>query len=153
MRISTLGRLIPIFCALVVPVALQAADSSDQPSKLEKKVKEVQAACKSDIDQFCSKVNPGEGRMAACLNSVEDQLSSGCKKTWTDTKTGISKKIDKADVAFRKDCGEDVQKYCSDVPSGRGRILSCLNGHKDSLSSSCKQFEAKLDQKLSEIVG
>jgi hypothetical protein len=93
-------------------------------SKGMKTIEKVKTDCKSDLKKFCSEVTPGEGRVAACLNSNEDQLSSKCKNTWLTTKETISKKIDKADVQFRKDCNEDVQKFCADVPSGRGRILA-----------------------------
>jgi hypothetical protein len=115
-------------------------------------VSKLKQSCGADIKQFCSGVKPGGGRIAACLESRQDQLSSQCKETWTTAKTDISKRIDRADVAFRKQCGADVQKFCSDVPSGKGRLLSCLGDHQSELSSSCKNFQAKLDQKLDDFV-
>ena len=36
-------------------------------------------------------------------------------------------------------CAGDVQKLCSDVPPGGGRIISCLQQHKEEVSDACKQ--------------
>ena len=35
-------------------------------------------ACKTDVKQFCSEVERGEGRILACLKENEAQLSKGC---------------------------------------------------------------------------
>jgi hypothetical protein len=40
-------------------------------------------------------------------------------------------------------CADDARKFCSDVPSGGGRILACLKQNKDSLSDKCKQAAAQ----------
>jgi hypothetical protein len=39
----------------------------------------------------------------------------------------------------RTACAEDVQKLCSNVPPGGGRIIACLKLHKDEVSQGCKQ--------------
>jgi hypothetical protein len=36
-------------------------------------------------------------------------------------------------------CAADVQKLCSNVPQGGGRIIACLKQHKDEVSQGCKQ--------------
>lgn len=40
-------------------------------------------------------------------------------------------------------CADDARKFCSDVPSGGGRIMACLKQNKDSLSDQCKQAAAQ----------
>jgi hypothetical protein len=114
---------------------------------------EVQSACQSDLKKYCSDVTPGQGRLASCLDSREDKLSKDCKDTWRSAKANISQRVDKAEVAMRKSCGNDIDKYCSNVPSGKGRILDCLSDHKDSLSDSCTRFSAQLEQRLAEVIG
>jgi hypothetical protein len=54
-------------------------------SQLEALAKAVKAelqkigkACKNDIDKFCAKVEPGEGRIAMCLSDNSASLSKGC---------------------------------------------------------------------------
>lgn len=38
----------------------------------------------------------------------------------------------------REACKPDVDKFCSDVKPGGGRIISCMRQHKDELSQACK---------------
>lgn len=154
MRVQTMAAFIAV--ALMIPAAFTHADTTpNQPAqgKLSKRFSALEKACSNDITQFCSNINPGQGRIAACLNSVQDQLSMGCKDAWTSAKADVSKQIDKLDVAFRKNCGNDVQKYCSETPQGKGRILSCLDSHDADLSNTCKNFQAKVEKKLEKEMG
>ncbi|HTP65184.1 MAG TPA: cysteine rich repeat-containing protein [Geobacteraceae bacterium] len=36
-------------------------------------------------------------------------------------------------------CKEDVQKFCSDVTPGEGRVIKCLKEHEQELSQSCQE--------------
>lgn len=133
--------------SLISPISLISTTQAEETTGKQMRDR-LKTACKDDVDKLCNGITPGGGRIAACLDSKQDQLSSGCKTAWTSTKADISNRMDKAEVAFRKNCGSDVQKFCADVPSGKGRLLQCLDDHEDSLSNSCKSFQAKLDQKL-----
>src|ERR1700733_6937938 len=42
-------------------------------------------------------------------------------------------------AGLRAGCANDAKKFCATVDPGGGRILQCLNDHKDSLSEKCKQ--------------
>ncbi|MDR3674030.1 MAG: cysteine rich repeat-containing protein [Acidobacteriota bacterium] len=46
----------------------------------------------------------------------------------------------------RTACAADVQKLCSNVPTGGGRIIACLKQHKDEVSDRCKQAIASAMQ-------
>ena len=39
-----------------------------------------QVACKADVEKLCSGVEPGNGRIAACLKQNEAQVSAACKE-------------------------------------------------------------------------
>jgi hypothetical protein len=39
----------------------------------------------------------------------------------------------------RAACAADVQKLCSNVPTGGGRIIACLQQHKEEVSDRCKR--------------
>ena len=39
----------------------------------------------------------------------------------------------------RTACAADVQKLCSNVPQGGGRVIACLKQHKEEVSDRCKQ--------------
>ena len=40
----------------------------------------ARAACRADLQQFCAGVQPGGGRMLACLKEHRDQVSDACKQ-------------------------------------------------------------------------
>ncbi len=131
----------------------EGTEHSATHSSMKEERAKLKAACESDAKTLCADVTPGEGRVASCLDSKENQLSPQCKTVWTDTKTKISKAMDKANVNFRKNCSTDAQKFCADVPSGRGRILDCLTQHEQSLSSSCTNFLSEIEKKLNQMMG
>lgn len=132
-------------------VSAFAAKASSGAAELRQAIGKAKADCAQDIDKLCSDVTPGGGRVLDCLSSKADKLSTSCANSQTDLKAAASKAMDRATVAFRKDCGGDVQKFCKDVPSGQGRLLDCLSKHEDGLSGSCKNFEAKLSEKVQEF--
>jgi hypothetical protein len=59
-------------CAFVLnEVALQAQTTADR-------LKEAVTACQGDIDKFCGKTQPGQGRIAACLAANKTSVSKNC---------------------------------------------------------------------------
>ena len=43
-------------------------------------VADARAACDTDIQKLCPRVQPGGGRIFACLKQHKDQVSDGCKQ-------------------------------------------------------------------------
>ena len=43
-------------------------------------------------------------------------------------------------------CATDIQKLCTGVQPGGGRILACLRQHKDQVSDGCKQAVVKVNK-------
>lgn len=93
-------------------------------------------ACKADLDKICPGVQPGEGRILACLEGKTDQLSPACKDD-------VSKKLG----AFYKGCKADADKLCPTVERGEGRVMQCLADNEASLSKSCKNVWGKAKSK------
>lgn len=89
-------------------------------------------ACKADLEAACPGVEPGQGRILACLQGKTDQLSQACKDD-------VSKKFN----ALYKACRPDAQKLCPDTEMGGGKLLQCLGDNEKSLSSSCKKVWGK----------
>ena len=54
----------------------------------------VRAACQSDLQTLCAGVQPGGGRIKACLKDHKDQVSAGCKSAlaqmMADKKSGTA---------------------------------------------------------------
>ena len=40
--------------------------------------------------------------------------------------------------AVQKGCGAEIEKYCSQVNQGDGRLLACFYAHEDKLSGQCQ---------------
>ena len=89
-------------------------------------------ACKADLEKACPGIEPGQGRILACLEGKTDQLSQACKDD-------VSKKFN----ALYKACKPDAEKFCPGVEMGGGRVLQCLGDNEKSLSSSCKKVWGK----------
>jgi Cysteine rich repeat len=96
------------------PASAQAADV----------LYELMANCRPDVAEFCSDVEPGGGRVAACLYSRIHDLSPRCHRAMRDG------------IAMRA-CGGDVARYCRDIPPGDGRIAFCLRDFREDLSPRC----------------
>jgi hypothetical protein len=71
--------------ALLVSICLGAAaqfavaDGPPPPAPSTDAINEAQAACKSDIQALCPSVQPGGGRILACLKEHKDKVSDPCK--------------------------------------------------------------------------
>jgi hypothetical protein len=48
-------------------------------------------------------------------------------------------------------CTETVTKFCADVTPGGGRIMKCLNDHRDDQSIACKDWLQEQNKSLKEL--
>jgi len=97
-------------------------------------MKDMHKSCSADVGKFCKDVQPGHGRIAVCLNEHAADLSPACKKTVETVTTQMN-----AHMEMHADCAGDVQKLCSDVPAGSGRVAMCLGEHSKELTPACKK--------------
>jgi len=86
--------------------------------------------CEADIAKFCSDVPLGGGRIQACLQKHEKQLSADCKARHKD----LEQEIGRAAAS----CRYDIMRFCSDVSPGQGRVAGCLQDNRDDLSPVCR---------------
>jgi hypothetical protein len=49
-------------------------------------------------------------------------------------------------------CNETISKYCKDVVPGNGRIMKCLNDHRDDQNISCKDWIEEQQKSMQELM-
>ena len=87
----------------------------------------VRQACAVEIERHCAGVQPGDGRMRACVKEHFTEFSESCKQALLSS------------VAVVKACKTDVQQTCSGVQPGGGRIQACMKDHFADYSEPCRQ--------------
>lgn len=90
-----------------------------------------QAPCAADIKTLCTGIQPGEGRLKACIKSHLSDLSKTCdERVLTVAVTG-------------KLCKTDVAKLCAGIVPGTGGIRACIKSHIAEVSDPCRDAMAR----------
>ena len=87
----------------------------------------VRQACGPELQQHCAGIEPGEGRLRACVKENFAAFSEPCKQAMLSS------------VAVVRACKADVQRTCPDIQPGGGRIQACMKDHFVEYSDPCKQ--------------
>jgi hypothetical protein len=56
-----------------------------------------------------------------------------------------------SDAQIAGPCAETVTKYCGDVVPGGGRLMKCLNDHRDDQSMACRDWLQDQNKSLKEM--
>ena len=100
-------------------------------------VQTVKNGCKTEIEEYCAKVTPGEGRVLACLFAHEDKLSAQCEYALYDAAVQLERAV--AALSYvANECDADLEKYCASIAPGEGRLLECLEKNNKQVSGRCK---------------
>jgi hypothetical protein len=121
-------------CMLVLMGVLLLATSAFAESNIVKTVKE---GCEKEINSYCKTVIPGQGRVLACLYSHSEKLSNRCEYALYDAAAQLERAV-AALTYIANECSDDLEKYCSAVRPGGGRLLQCLENNEKKLSDRCK---------------
>ena len=111
----SMPRLAVLSVLLMAPVGAMAQGSA------------VRQACGPELQQHCAGIEPGEGRLRACVKDNYAAFSEPCKQAMLSS------------VAVVKACKEDVQRTCPDIQPGGGRIQACMKDHFVEYSDQCRQ--------------
>jgi hypothetical protein len=87
------SRLLMLLIALAAPCAIAVADETPAapPAKpAPPKPAEVRAACEADVQKLCAGIQPGAGRVMACLKRHKADVSEGCKQAVAKARQGAS---------------------------------------------------------------
>ncbi len=98
----------------------------------------VTKGCKKELDTYCKEVTPGEGRLLACLYAYEDKLSGQCEYALYDAAVQLERALTALSYVANE-CRDDLQKFCSNIMPGEGRLMACMDKNEKQISSRCKQ--------------
>jgi hypothetical protein len=84
-------------------------------------------ACAGDVKSLCAGIQPGDGRVKACIKSHVSDVSAPCQAVLVKA------------AAISKACSADVKRVCADVKPGGGRIEACVKSHLSEVSDPCKE--------------
>jgi hypothetical protein len=101
-------------------------------------VETVAEGCKKEIETYCNNVTFGEGRILACLYAHNDKLSGRCEYALYDAAAQLERAI-AALTYVANECDNDLEKHCSKITPGEGRLLKCIEKHDSDVSDRCKQ--------------
>ena len=128
-----------ILCIMVICAGSAPARSKGPAEAVAQGLVEVVATgCEKELVAYCKDVTPGEGRVLACLYAHEDKLSGRCEYALYDAAAQLERAV-AALTYMANECGDDLVKYCADVPAGGGRLLTCLEKNEKKVTGRCKQ--------------
>lgn len=104
-------------------------------------VETVKNGCKTELESYCAKVTPGEGRVLACLYAYGDKLSGRCEYALYDAAAQLERVV-AALTYVANECDEDIDKHCAKVEAGEGRIAACLKENSSKISKRCSEAMA-----------
>ncbi len=101
-------------------------------------VEHLVLACESDIENYCSKVTPGNGRLLHCMAAHEDKISGQCMYAFYQA-ASLLEQLSVAINYVAHECSTEIETLCSDVVAGEGRMLACFDKHEEELGDACKK--------------
>lgn len=110
-----------LMAAALMPFGLQPASA-----QVGEVLSELMVQCRRDAAELCPDVEPGGGRVAACLYSRLNDLSPPCHRAMRDG------------IALRA-CKGDYSRFCGDVQIGQGQVAKCLREYRDEVSPRCAE--------------
>ena len=120
---------------LLVAVAFIAGPVATAEETL---VEYLVTACETDIENYCSQVTPGNGRLLHCMAAHEDKISGQCEYALYQAATLLDQ-LSAAIMYVAEQCRTEIETICSDVVMGEGRLAACVAEHEAEASDGCKR--------------
>lgn len=116
----------------------QAKSNPDATAGGQGPLETFMQGCETELEAYCKDVTPGEGRILACIYAHGDKISGRCEYAMYDSAAQLERAVAALSYAVNE-CGADLEKYCSSVEAGEGRLLACLEQHDTNVSERCRQ--------------
>jgi len=107
------------------------------PAMASGPVKTFEEGCKVELEKYCAMVTPGDGRLLGCLFAYQDKLSAKCEYALYDAAVQLERAV-AALTYVANECDDDLEKFCSTVAPGEGRLVDCLDKNMAKVSDRCK---------------
>ena len=105
--------------------------------------------CGSDINQFCSAITLGGGRVVACLFANNDKITGQCTYAMYEASDRLAATMAALrHLAKTTSCRSDLRQYCKGIPAGGGRLYSCLRSNRATLTDGCRAALPKAETLL-----
>ena len=98
----------------------------------------VRKGCGPEIENFCSQVSLGEGRLLACFYAHEDKLSGQCQYALYNAAAQLEHAVSALNYVAGQ-CEDDIAGLCAEVQLGEGRVIDCLKSKPEAVSAACNQ--------------
>jgi hypothetical protein len=79
---------------IATPLAALALFAASSLIPSHAKPGDLRAACEADVKALCGNVEPGEGRIAKCVQANKEKLSDACKAQAKNSLEKLQKKRD-----------------------------------------------------------
>jgi hypothetical protein len=97
----------------------------------------MKQGCSKELGTYCKAVDPGEGRIAACLYAHDDKISTPCAVAVYDGMLSLRASVEKLDF-YARVCRADLLQHCNSEEIGEGRLYQCLVKNKSALTDGCR---------------
>lgn len=101
-------------------------------------VETFKEGCQADLQKYCKDVEPGDGRLLACLYAHSDKISARCEYAVYDAASQLERALTALSYVANE-CRDDLTANCADIKPGEGRLLNCLDKNNAKVSARCKQ--------------
>jgi Cysteine rich repeat len=115
------------------------AQRSQMQSRVAAAAERIQNACRTELQNFCSTVTPGEGRLLLCMQAHEDKLGNQCQLALFEASRNIQQAARRVERVADA-CWSDIQTHCG----GDSSIVQCMNEKRSLLSPACQAAVAEL---------
>ena len=120
----------PMSARIGDPKATKSSENLIQTSE----IKPLLWNCEKDRILYCKDMTIDQPGLVGCLVDRAADLLPECKLVLHNQ------------LQLRSQCKNEIQKFCTDVPSGQGRVQKCLEAQAKKLSIGCSQILSKLDK-------
>ena len=103
--------------------------------------------CRQDIESYCAEVEPGDGRILACLYAHDDKISDRCFAASEELMAQIDLALARISYVVQQ-CAGDIHDLCAGTEVGEGRVLGCLLDRKEQLSGECGQIVEQVEANI-----